>query len=413
VDLMQARVDASQLRGQIVIVGPTALALGDYQDTPVGQRMPGAEIHAQLIENLVGGTLLQRPRWAPPVEVGLLLVLGTVLIWAVPRWKPYAAAALAASLVVAPMAAGALMFRGPRWLFDAATPGLHLALLFLVLLLLTLAASMRQRRALEANLQIEREQHARLAGELDAAQRIQTGSLPRLESLAGDHRVALHARLTPAREVGGDLYDFYMLDADRLFLLVGDVSGKGLSASIFMAVSKALYKAAVLRDPRADIGTVMQAADAEVSRDNAQSLFVTVFAAVLDLRSGELSYCNAGHDNPYLLVGGRQGLERVADGDGPPLCALPGYPYAGARRRLQPGEMLVLMTDGVAEARDAQGALFGNARAEQLLAALQAQQADPRQVVEQLHAAVQAFAIGTEPADDLTLLALRWQGDGG
>ena len=410
VDLLQGRVDAGQLRGQIVIVGPTALALGDYQDTPLGQRMPGSEIHAQLIENLVDGTLLQRPRWAAPVELALLVTFGSVLLWAVPRWRPYATGALAMGMILAPMAVGALLFRGPRWLIDAATPGLNLAALFLAVLLMTLAASTRQRRALEARLQAEREQRARLAGELDAAHRIQTGSLPRLESLADERRLALHARLTPAREVGGDLYEFFMLDSDRLFVMVGDVSGKGLPASIFMAVSKALCKSTVLRARDADVADLLRAAEAEIARDNAQMLFVTAFAAVLDLKAGTLQYCNAGHDNPYLLRPGAGALLRLGDGDGPPLCAMEGYPYASATRALQPGETLVLMTDGVTEARNAHGALFGSARVEALLSTEQARNAEPYDVVEHLHAAVQAFAQGMEPADDLTLLALCWQG---
>ena len=201
-----------------------------------------------------------------------------------------------------------------------------------------------------------------------------------------------------------------MLDADRLFVMVGDVSGKGLPASIFMAVSKALCKSAVLRARDADVADLLRAAEVEIARDNAQMLFVTAFAAVLDLRTGVLQYCNAGHDNPYLLRPGAGTLQRLGDGDGPPLCATEDYPYASATRELQPGETLVLMTDGVNEARDMHGVLFGTARAEALLAAEQLRATEPGTLVENLHAAVQAFAQGTEPADDLTLLALRWHG---
>lgn len=410
VDVMQSRADPTLLRGQIVILGPTAIGLNDFQATPVGQRMPGSEIHAQLIENLVAGTLLRRPPWAAYAEALLLLVLGGVLLWAVPRWRPFPAAALALALAVAPVVAGVLLFRSQRLLFDAATPALHLVVLFLALLLVTLADATRQRRLLEARLQAEREQRARLAGELDAAQRIQTGTLPRLELLQGDARIDLHARLTPAREVGGDLYDFFMLDARRLFFLIGDVAGKGLSASIFMAVSKALYKGSMLRTPEADIGEVMRAANAEVSRDNAQMLFVSAFAGVLDLDSGALRYCNAGHDNPYLLAPGRSTLARITDGDGPPLCAMADFDYRSGGRQLEPGELLCLMTDGVGEAQNAQGELYGHDRLERLLAQQQADGAGASAVVDALYADVQRFADGAEPADDLTILALRWQG---
>ncbi len=410
VDVLQGRVEASLLHGQMVIVGPTAIGLHDYQATPVGERMPGSEIHAQLIENLVAGSLLRRPAWASSAEALLLLLCGAALVWAIPRWRALPAALLMLALVAAPMLAGFALFRSGRWLFDTATPGLSLLLLFVVLLVATLAESTRQRRALERTVQAQREQSARIAGELEAAQRIQTGSLPRLELLHGDSRIDLHATLTPAREVGGDLYDFFMLDPDRLFLLIGDVAGKGLSASIFMAVSKALYKGSMLRAPLADIGDIMRAANIEVSRDNAQMLFVTMFAAILDLRTGEFSYCNAGHDNPYRLRPGGAPIQRIEDGDGPPLCTLEDFAYTSARCQLEPGEIVCLMTDGVFEAQTATGALYGQGRAEQVLHAAAQAAVPARELVKRLEDDVQAFVNGAEAADDLTVLALRWRG---
>ena len=140
-------------------------------------------------------------------------------------------------------------FRTQRQVFDAATPALALVLLYLTLLTLTLAEAMRQRRQLEQAIGQQREANARMLGELEAARRIQTASLPRPDFLRGDSRIDLDALMIPARQVGGDLYDFFRLDDRRLFLLVGDVAGKGLSASIFMAVSKALYKSTTLRAP--------------------------------------------------------------------------------------------------------------------------------------------------------------------
>ena len=199
------------------------------------------------------------------------------------------------------------MFRSQRQLYDAATTGVGLLILFSVLLVLTLADATRRRKSLERVVQAQRVQAAYVSGELEAAQRIQTGILPRAESLRDEARIDLAATMLPAREVGGDLYDFFRLDADRLFFLVGDVAGKGLSASIFMAISKALYKSATLRRPDATISELMRAANEEVSRDNPEMFFVTVFAGILDLRSGELAYCNAGHENPYVLAPGRHG----------------------------------------------------------------------------------------------------------
>ncbi|MEO5772435.1 MAG: CHASE2 domain-containing protein [Burkholderiaceae bacterium] len=410
VDVLQGRVEAGAFERQLVLIAPTAIGLHDFQSTPVGERMPGAEIHAQLIENLLGGQLLLRPAWLPWLEAGLVLVSGAMLLWITPRWRATRVALAVAAGVALPIAAGLALFRSHRLLFDSLSPGMALLALFFVLLVLTLTDTTRQRRALEQMVQTQRLKAARLDGELEAAQRIQTGSLPRLDLLAGDPRIELHAMLLPAREVGGDLYDFFRLDERRLFLLIGDVAGKGLSASIFMAVSKALYKGAMLRAPDADIGQIMSAANAEVSRDNAQALFVTAFAAILDLDSGELHCCNAGHDNPYWLPADGSGVRRIEDGDGPPLCALEDFDYLSASRRLAPGDLLCLMTDGVLEAQNAAGELYGSARVERLLATPEVRNGSVQALVAALDADVKAFEAGTEAADDLTLLVLRWQG---
>ncbi len=412
IDVLEGRIDPAQLHGQLVLVGLTGVGLLEYLDTPIGTRMSGSEIQAQLLENLVDGTLLRRPAWGPGLEAMVLLLLGSVLVWVTPLWRPFAAAGLMLGCVALPMAVAFGVFRSNRLLLDAATPGMSLVLLFGALLVLTLADSTRQRRALERQVQDEREDNARIAGELRAAQQIQTSMLPRPDLLEADRRIDLYATLTPAREVGGDLYDYFMLDEHRLFLLVGDVAGKGLSASIFMAISKALYKSVTLRTPADDLGRIMTLANAEVSRDNAQRLFVTAFAAVLDLQSGELSYCNAGHDNPYRLHPKLAEPGRIEDGDGPPLCAMRDFAYSGASCQLMPGEMLCLLTDGVTEAQNAAGELFGPARVHQALLALKDGAGNARAAVDALVNDVAAFVGGAEPADDLTVLALRWHGPG-
>ena len=410
IDVLEDRVDPALLHKQMVLIGPTAFGLEVLQDTPIGERMSGSEIQAQLLENLLDGTLLQRPLWAPATEALLVLVCGGLLVWAMRRLHPLSAALLMLILVALSALSAFGLYRAERLLLDAATPSLYLLVIFGVLLVLSLAEATRQRRSLESVVQGQRERTARIAGELEAAQRIQTASLPRPDLLRGDDRADLYAALTPAREVGGDLYDYFMLDDDRLFLLIGDVAGKGLSASIFMAVSKALYKGLMIRTPGANIGDIMTAANAEVSRDNVEMLFVTVFAAILDLRSGELAYCNAGHENPYLLRPGSAQVERISDGDGPPLCAMSDYDYRSACRRLAPGELLCLMTDGVTEAQDAAGALYGHARAEQVIGEHFRNAASARELVTALQDDVLAFEDGAEANDDLTILALRWNG---
>jgi serine phosphatase RsbU (regulator of sigma subunit) len=410
VDVLQGRADPGQLAQKLVMIAVTGVGLGDYFATPVGERMPGSEIHAQLIENLYEGTLLHRPAWGPFAEAAGFALLGAVLVWATPLWRPRNAAAIALACLLLAVAAGYAAFRMDRLLVDAATPAAGLALTFGTMLVLTLAEATRHRHALERVVQHQREHAARIAGELDAARRIQMAMLPRAETLAGERRVDLAATMLPAREVGGDLYDFFMLDARRLFFLVGDVAGKGLSASIFMAVSKALYKSTTLRTAAPDMGALMSAANAEVSRDNPQMLFVTVFAGLLDLDTGELAYCNAGHENPCRIHPADTAVGRIVDGDGPPLCVADEFAYRGAHVTLRPGEALCLVSDGVTEAHDASGELFGNARLESLLLGLRGGERSAHAIVDGVCNGVATFVAGAEASDDLTVLVLRWRG---
>jgi serine phosphatase RsbU (regulator of sigma subunit) len=372
--------------------------------------MPGSEVHAQLIENLYEGTLLHRPAWMPFAEAAGFAMLGALIVWATPLWKPRNATGIALACLLLAVAAGYAAFRLDRLLVDAATPAAGLALTFGTMLVLTLAEATRHRKSLERVLQQQREHAARIAGELDAARRIQMAMLPRAETLAGERRVDLAATMLPAREVGGDLYDFFKLDARRLFFLVGDVAGKGLSASIFMAVSKALYKSTTLRTDAPDLGALMTAANAEVSRDNPQTLFVTAFAGLLDLDTGELAYCNAGHENPCRIHPANATVGRIVDGDGPPLCVVDEFAYRGAKVTLRLGEALCLVSDGVPEAQDASGELFGKARLERLLLGLRGSEHTARAIVDGVCSGVATFVAGAEASDDLTVLVLRWRG---
>jgi len=414
VDVLEGRVEPGRLRQKLVLIAATAVGLGDYHLTPMGERMPGAEIHAQLLENLFEGTLLDRPPWAPFAEAAAFVLLGALLVWATPLWQPRNAAALALAGIAALVAAGYGAFAAQRLLLDAATPTVGLALVFAALLVLTLAEATWQRRALEAVLQRQREHAARIAGELDAARRIQMAMLPRADLFADESRVDIAAVMLPAREVGGDLYDFFRLDDRHLFCLVGDVAGKGLAASLFMAVSKALYKSTTLRTPVPDMGALMSAANAEISRDNPQMLFVSAFAGVLDLATGVVAYCNAGHDNPIRIPPRGGALARIVDGDGPPLCVVDDHAYRGATLQLQPGEALCIVTDGVPEARDAAGTMFGSARLDALLGGLAGSARSARGIVDAVCQGVASFVAGAEAYDDLTVLVVRWRGpDGG
>jgi adenylate cyclase len=249
-----------------------------------------------------------------------------------------------------------------------------------------------------------------MAGELDAARRIQMGILPRAQdAFPGERRFSVWADLEPAREVGGDLYDFYMLDAGRLFFLIGDVSGKGLPASMLMAVSKALCKSISARHPESVARTLSDAAR-DIGRENPEQFFVTLVAGILDARTGELRLANAGHDAPYVIRRGGL-LQRLEAGGGPPLCTVDDYPYGESLHALEPGDVLCMVTDGVTEAMNRGGELYGTARLRAIMERLGgAPELAPQTAVTMIREGVAQFAEGAELSDDLTILVVRWDG---
>jgi serine phosphatase RsbU (regulator of sigma subunit)/CHASE2 domain-containing sensor protein len=408
-EVLAGTADLHLFERKLVLIGVTALGLSDYQATPVSERMSGVEIHAQLLESIFEGDLLSRPRTAAWTEAAVLIAAGLLLVLAVPRSSARTSVALFVLVIGAVWAGGFLSYLYRGILFDAALPSLALGVLFTSMLTVTLAEAESQRRILRRSIERQREEAARVAGELEAARRIQMSSLPQPAAVfRDDPRLDVYAFLEPAREVGGDLYDFFAMDHDRIFFLIGDVAGKGVPGSLFMAVSKALYKSTALRQARR-IEAVMREANAEISRENTGGLFVTVLAGILDTRTGLLEYCNAGHEPPFLLPRGERRLLRLVDGGGPPLCTVDCFPYAAGSRRLEPGDTLCLVTDGVTEAESPSTARFGRNRLETLLAQAGAAPG-AADVGDAIRREVARFTDGVEPSDDLAILVVRWKG---
>lgn len=165
-----------------------------------------------------------------------------------------------------------------------------------------------------------------------------------------------------------------------------------------------------MRSPQATIGELMQSANDEVSRDNAEMFFITAFAGILRLDSGVLDYCNAGHDDPVVLSPEAGECARLADAAGPPLCTVEHFAYRVGQRRLRPGEVICVVTDGIADAQDPGHARYGTPRLLALLARLARPGVTARGVVDAVCGDVRSFSAGAEPADDLTVLAVRWIG---
>ncbi len=407
-DVLEGRRQAQRFGQRLVLVGVTAIGLGDHHPTPVAARMAGVEIHAQLLENIYDGEHLTRPRWTRWAEAAALGAGGLVIIAASVALPVTGAVLGAVAMVAATVGVGWLAYLRQGVLLDVVLPAWGLGLVFAVALAAGLAETRSQRRALERQLQAEREAAARVAGELAAARRIQMGILPSETVLAADQRLSVWGFLEPARAVGGDLYDFFPVDRDRVVFLVGDVSGKGVPGSLFMAVSKALCKSSVLR-LRGDVAAAMREANAEISRDNPEALFVTAWAGVLDVHTGALRYSSAGHEPALVLGAGAP--KRLGLDTGPPLCVLDDFPYEVKTASLRPGETVCLITDGVTEAMNGAGELYGRQRLEAVVAGL-GPAPDAVAIGEAIRRDVARFAAGTEPSDDVTILVVKWHGPG-
>lgn len=407
VDVLDGKVPASRLERRLVLIGVSGLGLVDFPLTALGERVPGVEMHTQVLESIFDGTTLLRPSWAPATEVVAFGAIGLGLVFGLTRIGSMASMLALLVATGSMLLGGLLLFQTQRWLIDAATPSLMLVLVFGGMLTFELMREQAQRVVLQRSLRQQREAAARLAGEVAAARKIQLGMVPDARAaFAAEPRLAIAARMEPARDVGGDLYDCFMIDEDRMFFLVGDVCGKGIPASLFMATSKTLCKSVALRGD-AEIGRMMSLANLEIARENSEMLFVTAFAGVLDLRTGELAYANAGHERPWVARPGQPPLSLDGPG-GPPLGIVDEFDYPVTRLALDPTALLCVVTDGVSEANDPEQALFGMPRLEALLA--ETADPDPEALVERIFRAVDAFAAGSDRADDVTVLALRWVG---
>ena len=239
---------------------------------------------------------------------------------------------------------------------------------------------------------------ALMQSELNVARNIQMSMLPKtFPAFPNRKDIDLYATLTPAKAVGGDLYDFFIRD-EKLFFCIGDVSGKGVPASLVMAVSRTLFRniAAHTSEPHRIVETM----NINICEGNDNCMFVTLFVGVLDLPTGHLCYCNAGHDAPFV-----QGTQTDCKSN-LPIGVDPDLNYSDQELNMVPGSMLFLYTDGLTEAENASHKLFGK---ERVAAVVSTFTGSPQQLVETMTDAVLQFAGETEQHDDLTLFALQYK----
>ena len=248
----------------------------------------------------------------------------------------------------------------------------------------------------------------RLAGleqELQIAAQVQLSILPR--QLPDDPRVQLHCHITPAREVGGDFYDYFAIDAEHLGFVMADVSGKGVPAALFMAITRTLLKATALFVASPPL--CIRKLNDLLARENEQMMFVTIFYGVLHLPSGQVHYVNAGHNPPYWLRGDAS-VQAVARTGGMAVAISEDFPYREGTLTLAPGEMLFLYTDGITEAFNPDAQEYGDARLASVLQGLNQRPTTPADICNAVLADVHQFERGAPQADDMTCMGLRYRG---
>ena len=277
--------------------------------------------------------------------------------------------------------------------------GILMLLGLAMLILIMLYAGRNNKRLIES---IARNQS--MENELNIARKIQMAMLPtRFPPFPDYPNINAYGEVIPAKEVGGDLFDFYIRE-NKLFFCVGDVSGKGVPASIVMAMTRSFFRSFTsYLDSPAQIVTQMN--DSLSGEGNDQSMFVTLFLGVLDLSTGELKYCNAGHNSPVQLSTVNCQLSTINCIANLPLGVLGGFEYQEQETKMEVGDTLFLYTDGLTEAENSVHEQFGEERMEEKLK--ESGEQSPRELIASMQQAVAEFVGGAEQSDDLTMFAIR------
>ena len=259
-----------------------------------------------------------------------------------------------------------------------------------------------ERKRLE---EISAREKKRMETELDVAREIQMDMLiDRFPPFPDKHDLDIFARLIPARQVGGDFYDFFWIDDERLCFMVGDVSGKGVPAALMMAVTKTLLKSGINQE--SSPAKTLTFVNNEISRENEKNMFITVFIGIINTTTGYLTYSNAGHTPSYILQGSNDGVKLLNELHGVVIGAMEGLEYRESVVRISRGDTLFIYTDGITEARDVSNNLFSDERLRQLLDVHRFTSSE--NLIGKVFDEVIKHEDGAEPADDITALTIHY-----
>ena len=396
--LLMGQIHPDAWAGKIVLIGPYAASMQDQYLTSAAPADPmyGVEYQANVIQSLLKGNL--KTEGSDTVQFILLALLCVIAAFLFFNLNTKIGGAICAGVVFISVL-GSWGF----WLAGRVEHVLWLPVgavaLYLASVISHYVQTSRERRALA----LEKE---RISTELALATRIQNNYLPKTFPPFPDrHEFDIYASMTPAREVGGDLYDFFLIDEDHLCLVIGDVSGKGVPASLFMMLSSALIHHVAMREPSP--AKILTEVNAEICNRNPEEMFVTVWLGVLQISTGLLTAASAGHEYPAVCAPGGS-FELLKDKHGFVLGGMQGIRYREYTLTLEPGTRFFVYTDGVPEATDSNNDMYGTDRMIQALRTVN--EKGPEEILSAVRSSVQAFVGPAEQFDDLTMLCFEYRG---
>lgn len=249
----------------------------------------------------------------------------------------------------------------------------------------------------------------KIESELHVATAIQASMLPRIFPPFPDRKdIEIFASMEPAKEVGGDLYDFFLINDNKLCFVVGDVSGKGVPASLFMVITKTLIKNEALRG--ISVEEILNNVNKTLSEQNDECMFVTVFIGILDLNTGEMEFSNAGHNPPLLNKANEKEFNYLEVPKGFVLAGMPGMKFKKAKLTLNKGDILFIYTDGVTEAMNMEGKLYSDPRLAKTLSAINETDRFVNKIIKEIRNDVKEHVQEAEQSDDITMMSLKYKG---
>ena len=380
---------------RIVLIGPYAVGLQDAYFTPIdkGEQMYGVEIQANIIQSFLEKNVKKEIPDAPQLAGVFVLCAAAMVLF---LNQLVLNASLSAGLLAVLCPVGTVNLYKVGFVTHPLWGAVGVAAAYVLAMVGHYWRTVRERQALA----LEQE---RIGAELELANRIQASALPK--EFPERKEFGLYASMTPAKMVGGDFYDFFLIDEGHLGLVIADVSGKGVPAALFMMVSSALIRQTTAG--HYSPARILQSVNHQICARNPEEMFVTVWLGILEIATGKLTAANAGHEYPMIKRAG-ESFEMLKDRHGLVVGAMDGVRYRDYEVALEPGAKLFVYTDGVSESVNKDLEQFGTERILQSL--ISSEEGAPREILEAVNQSVKEFVGGAPQFDDLTMMCVEYRG---